>query len=244
MKEFGRTLRQIIMVNGKEIGGYAIISAVTGLVGMLITLFMLCIDGAGENYTQTGAMMVVLIGVLLLCFGGIEFFFRDFNMAVSMGKRRKYLVPARYLWEMVNTGMVLLISVLVSLIEELLYSVFYPGAVCAMNVRWFILRPEVFVVCLLCIPMIHVLFGALYLKFANNFMWFFLGLSIVTIWGAEKAFNMIINHPGSLVGQVTKRVVDFFAEAGMPKLLLVYAAVTIAGLLGAMLLVRKQQVTA
>lgn len=244
MKEFGRTLKQTIMVSKNDIWVYAIVSALGGVVGIMVTLAILYMDGTGGDYGQIGAMLAVIAGGIILGVGGIVGFPHEFNLAVSLGKTRRYLVLARYINWMINTAVVIGITLLIGMIENVLYPMLYPQAVCEMDVLWFFLHPEVLFSCLVCVPMLIIFFGSMSLRFGNKFLWFFWALTMGFNLFGNRIAHTIKEQPDSLGGQIIFGVIEFFMGAGMVQILLVFTGLTIAGIVGSVLLLRKQQVTA
>ncbi len=243
MKEFAHTLKQTFLVNKRDILLYAIVTSAGSVVGMLITLLILYIDGTGEDYVQMGAFLAILIGGIMLSVGGLLSIPIEFNLAVSMGRTRKYFATSRYISWMVNVAVVMMIVLLTSVVEDAIYLAIYPGAVCRMDVRAAVGSPVVFLGIVLCIPAIILMLGALVLRFANKFLWIFWGVAMLFNLFGRRIADTVQENPESLLGRIGYGIADIFVNGSVADSFLVVLGVGASGLVIAILILRKQRVT-
>ncbi len=244
MKEFIRTLKETFLINVNEFLQYGLIPLAGGIFGIIIVLIVMAVDGTGEDYGQIGTMLVQMFGMILLFFGGIFSVQSDFNLAVSMGKTRKYYVPSKYLMLVCETAVILIIMFVISRIEDILYPAIYPGAVCDLNVGGIFGYPGILAGVLFGLPMIVLLFGALLMRFAAKFFWVIWVLWMFLCMGVPRIASAASENPDTIPGKIGRTVIEFFSGFTSLKLLGLAAVVIAAGLAITFALFRKQRVTA
>lgn len=244
MKEFIRTLKETFLINEKEFRQYGLISVAGGILGIIIVLIIMAVDGTGEDYGQLGTMFVQMFGLILLLFGGIFSVQSDFNLAISMGKARKYYVPSKYLMLVFETAALLIIMFIISRVENALYPALYPGAVCDLDVGGIFNYPEILAGLLLGMPMIVLLFGALLMRFTAKFFWVFWVLWMFLCLGVPRIAAATVEKPDSVPGKIGRALTEFLAGLTSFRLLGLAALVVALGLLVAFALLKKQRVTA
>ncbi len=244
MKEFGNTLRQTFRINYKEIFSYAGISAAGALLGMVFILIGMVTVGKSEgSYANVGAILSLMFGEAMFLFGGIFSVQYDFNLAVSMGKARRYFVPARYLCMVLNGLIILGIVKLVNFLERALYPVLYPGAVCGMDIDWILGRPAVFIGFVLGLPSLILLLGALIMKFSTKFYWGIWAFWMLGFMGIPRLLSAGKKHPDSLAGKAGNLLMDLAGGVTGTGLMAALLCGTGAGILIALLILKKQRVT-
>lgn len=170
MKEFLDTFKQVKKVTGDNIYIGVAFSVLAVITGVILSIVLINRTGAK---VQLGAMtvLIVLAFTILLC--GFLVFPSDFLQALSLGKVRKYLIPAHYLLWLRNTLVVLMIALVTSFLEGLVYSALIKDAVYVVDMRAVIGNPLVFATILLCVPALILFLGGITLCFGVKFMWVF-----------------------------------------------------------------------
>jgi len=244
MKKYFRTLKELIKVNKDEFFLYGVVSLVGAIIGIAMVLFIMAVDGTGEDYGELGSLFSLLIGAIALVFGGIYGTQTDFNMAISMGKTRKHFVPAKYITLVMETVMLIVIAALVGWVEGILYNAIYPAAINELHVSAWLDYPLVLVGVALGVPAITMLFGTLLMIFGQKFFWVIWFLWMFGCIGIPRIVHSATESPESGVGKFANAVADFVT--GLPSGgLAVGALVVITVILVAdFILLRKQRVTA
>ena len=244
MKEFIRTLKETFQVNRKEILQYGLLAIAGGILGVILVLIIMAVDGTGEDYGQLGTLFAEMFSAIALLFGGIFAVQTDFNLAISMGKTRKYYVPARYLLLVLDTTIILAIVFLTSRIENALYPAIYPGTVCDLNAGGILNSPGVFAAIAMGVPMIVLLFGALLMRFSTKFFWVLWAFWMFLCMGGPRIASATIENPNSLPGRIGLALVEVLTGLTALKLFGIAAVIILAGLIVTFVLFKKQRVTA
>ena len=179
MKEFINTFKQTKKVTGDNIFVGIGFSVLAAIVGVIIALVILFTEGTGEDYAHMGAFMVLMVMALTLVFDGFILFPADFMQAIAMGKARKHLIPAHYLLWMRNTLVVLLMALVLSFVEDFVYTRLFTEAVCEIDVKGLLCNPLIFVTILLCVPAVILFFGGIALFWGNKSMFAFAGILLM-----------------------------------------------------------------
>lgn len=244
MKEFIKTLKQVFLVGWQDMLGFSLFSLLGGIGGIVITLIIVAIEGSGEEYAQVGVFMALLIGVLVYLFAGIFGMANEFNLAISMGKTRKYFGPAKYLMLVLGFLVMMAASALIDLVEDALYSAIYPGIVCEIYFSKILLQPMVIFSVTLIGAMLVLLFGALILRFSNKVYIFVWGVWMVCSMSFSRIASSLHEEQPSVWGKIAKAIVTFAENVTAVQLVFLVLAVVAVGLAVAFGFLRKQRVTA
>lgn len=244
MKEFRKTVRQAFQVGWRDMLSYCMIMTAAGIVGIIIVMSVMAATGTDEDYVTGGAMLTIIIGSLLIVFGGVFTLQHDFNLAVSFGKTRKYYVPAKYLLVAMNCLLCMVIAWIISCIEGMLYPVLYPNAGCEFSMNALFMSPAAIVGYVLLAPMVVMLFGALYLKFGMKFFWVFWVLWMFVCTGLPRMITVRREDPESFLGKMGTAFVNFFTQVTNAQIIIGLIVLGIAGMAAAFQLLRRQSVTA
>ena len=244
MKEFVRTLKQTLQVHGKaDIFSYIAVLTGGGIFGILIVFCVMIFAGEGEGYAKIGAVLALVFGIILLFFGGIFSVQGEFNVAISMGKTRKYFVPARYLGQVLNVLVMLAVVMLIKWLEGFVYSAVYPQAVCEFDIDPLLHNVGALMGIIFGAPALVLLFGALLMRFSAQFFWVFWALWMVLFVGGPRIMNAVSKNPDSVPARIGLKILDFAGGISPVQLavtLILLAAVMMAVTVG---LFRKQRVT-
>jgi len=230
MKELMRTIKQTFYLNGKSNIFYMLAALGGAVFGIALVLFIMAADGTGEDYGMLGTIMALLVGTLLLLIGEVFSMQSEFNVAISMGKTRKYFLPAKYLNLVVNVFVLEIVVVLVSRLEHILYQAIYPGAVCELGVDKFTGNFGLLAVLAVCVPVVILFLGAMLMRFTAKFFWVIWALWMFGCMGVPRLI-----HAGKIPTQIN-----------IPEVYVVLIAVVILAVLTGttIVLIRKQRVTA
>ncbi len=234
MKEFMDTFKRVKKVTGDNVYigvAFSILAVITGVI-----LSILFINRAGCR-VHFGAMTVLIMMAFAILLHGFLVFPVDYMQALSMGKVRKHLLPAHYLLWIRNTLVVLMIALVTSLVEELVYSALFKDAVYAVDIRVFLGNPLVFVTILLCVPALILFLGGIALCFGIKFMWAFPVVYVVV--SVFSYYTKI--HPDSVVVSWLDGLSGAEPNVTLICLLCLVASAILLGL--SWLMLRKQRVT-
>ena len=170
MKEFLDTFKQVKKVTGDNIYIGVAFSVLAVIVGVILSILFINRVGCRVHF---GAMTVLIMLAFTILLYGFLVFPADYLQALSMGKVRKHLFPVHYLLWLRNTLVVLMIALVTSLLEELVYSTLFKDAVYAVDIRVFLGNPLVFATILLCVPALILFLGGITLGFGVKFIWVF-----------------------------------------------------------------------
>ena len=242
MKEYIRTLKELMRVNKNEFVFYGGVSLLGAVFGIIMVLVIMAVDGTGEDYGELGSLFALMMGVIVMVFGGIYGTQADFNLAISMGKTRKHFVPAKYMLLVMETVMLIGIAMLVGWIEGFLYNAIYPLAINELHISAWLDYPSLLVGVALGIPAITMLLGALLMLFGQKFFWVIWALWMLGCMGFPRIINAAVHE--SKAGKFSVAVVRFIA--GLPKGSLTIAMFVLiaVAVVANYLLLRKQRVTA
>ena len=234
MKEFCNTLKQ----TGKVTWGNACMAVywpvITAIIGMVGDLFLYYQDGV---WCEMGGFMSLTFLALMVVIAGFVIFPADFMQALSMGKARKYLIPAHYcMW--VRNILVALVTVLgMKFIEKIMRIHLVTEVAYIVNETKFVYNPLVFSTIVICVPTVILFFGGLIFFFGIKLLWGIFALFVLCA-GAAKFEDMlsqtaIMQWQNSLAGKEPNVAVICL-------LCLIGAAIL---LFFAWLMLRKQRVT-
>lgn len=239
MKELIHTAKQMFLVNRNNMVSYVIFSLFGGIVGVIVTLSILAFNGDIADYGQIGALMAAVIGISLLLLGGSMGLEQEFNLAISMGKTRRWFAPAKCLLLSFNVVMILLAAILIGAIEDVLYPSLYPGILCEFHVSSVLLKPAVFLLIVFGSAMFVLFWGALVLKFTSKIYVVYSGLWILLCMVVSKLAEVAEEQPNNIWGKLAHWLENLSAV----HLVCIGVCVIVAGLSVAFTLLRKQRVT-
>lgn len=243
MKEFMNTMKQILRVGWSETKTYMLCSAVAGMLGMVIMFVILA--AAGENeYFIFGALMSIMIGMMLIFFGGTLSFQADFNMAISLGKTRKQYVPAKFCIILMNCALCMVITLLIGSLEESLYKGMYPQARELLGMGTILKYPGYIVGIVFLAAVVILLVGALLLKFGMKIFWVIWVLWMISNTLIPRIITATEEAPDSFWGRVGGMVAGFFGRFSEAQIIITLLISGLVGVIIAFLLLRKQRVTA
>ena len=244
MKEITNTLKQVFLVGWRDMLGFSLYSLLGGVAGIALTLMIIAIEGSGEDYAQVGVFMALIIGMLVYLFAGIFGIAKDFNLAVSMGKTRKYYIPAKYLMLVLGFLGMVAVSALIGLLEDMLYPAIFPGIECEIHFGEILLQPMVIFSVTLIGAMLVLLFGALVLRFTNKIYLFIWGIWMIFSMSFSRLASALHEEQRSVWGRIAKAIISFVENVTTVQLVLLVLGVAAVGFSISFGFLRKQRVTA
>lgn len=249
MKEYIRTGKEVLAVHKTEPLHYGLAALCGALVGIIMVVVIVSLEGTGQDYGELGGFMSLLFGIAYFLIVGVFGDYNNFNLAICMGKTRKAYLPIRYVIHVLNVAIVLVIHGLVSIVENALYSTLYPDAVCEMHIQLGS-NPILCIVILMLLPMAGLLGNVLFMRFGAKFAWIIWALWMLGCIGfarfadsVEGQSEMVNGQSQSTLEQMASTIGGFFDRIGSVGTLAIAFAVTALGLTAARLLYRKQRVT-
>lgn len=239
MKDFINTFKQTKKVTGDNLFIGVGFGALGAIIGVIIALVILFTEGTGEDYAHMGAFMVLMVVALTLVMDGFIVFPADFMQAIAMGKARKHLIPVHYLLWLRNTLVVLLMALVLSLVEDFVYTRLFTEAVCEIDVKGLLCNPLIFVTILLCVPALVLFMGGVTLYVGNKGIWAFLGIYLMGM-GLS---NLAKKHPDAhLVQMLNNLKATSFEMSEVAPICLVCLLIGAVLLTLAWMMLRKQRV--
>jgi len=244
MKEFTSALQLSFMVNKRNIVKYFCIVAVSGVVGILMAIFLAYQDASGRIYVSTGATATLIGGVLtLVILGGVELLPLDFNLSVAMGRARKNYALTRYLIGLVCVAGTLGIALLMGGLENMLCPILFLGRFVFGNVDEVIGDPLIFLGVFLLVPAVLLFMSAMMLRFANTFVVLFFGGIMLICALSSKISGAIESEADSWLGKIGRGIVELFTKSPTVAMILGAGVVGVICMVIAVRVLRKQRVT-
>ncbi len=243
MQEFVRAFKQVLKVRGSELLIFAGIAGISIAIAIVLMLVIILVEGSQTFYVNMSAVLVLVVGIMLFFALGVNFLSKDFNMAVSMGKARKYFVLSRYVFLVLELLVVFGIAGVAYLVEPMIYQMIFPTAVCEIDVSRVMFQPIILISALLCLPAMVLLFGALSMRFGKKFFWAGWTLWMLSCFGIPKMIPVCIEQPDSLPGKISRAVISFFANGTTMGIILTFVGIAVLCMAAAMYFFRRQRVT-
>lgn len=237
-----KTVKRTFQVGQGELLTYSVVSLVSGIFGIVIMLVIL--EATNENeYLAMGGLLAIMFSVLLLVFGGVFSLLQDFNLAISFGMSRKHYVPAKYLLNVANCLICMIVTLLIGLFEKFFYARLYPGAKELFGVDFLFEYPVIIMIFVLLIPMVVMLLGALFATFGMKFFWICWVLWMVSFTVLPKMITASIHEQDSVLGKICSAFGRFFGGLSEVQGIVLVSVAGIGGVVIAFLILRKQRVT-
>ncbi len=237
MKELTKTIKQTLFIT-KEYFWFALpMTLFGGVMGLAIPFIVMALQEDVDGSIHLGALFSFMFAMFVYLIYIIAGTPHDINMAISMGRTRKYLGLAHYLVWVKNMFFTTLISLLIAVLEAALYDKIHPGLACELDMKSFFGNPVVFVLFVVCVPAVMIFIGMLAMRFGNKM--------IVVVWGIGIFLmlfgNLLGNGRISVAKGFVEGLIELFSRTGVAALFcIVVSALCFAG---AQLLLRKQRVT-
>lgn len=243
MKYFVQTVGQVWKLEWKEYLRQVIITFFTACVGIGMVYLIMSTVAEGEDYGELGTLFALLSGVLINIFGGIFTVQADFNNAISMGKTRKSYVPAKYLVSVMGTAMIAVTIWLVYILENVLYSMSFPGVGnTELNFEVLFDNPGILVGYIIGVPAISLLLGGLYMKFGVKFFWGMWAVWMFACLGLPRIGDAMVENPNSIPAKIGFSVVEFFKDTTMTQGIIAFVICLIVVVVGNVFIFKKQRV--
>lgn len=244
MKEFVRTLNQTFRVHYKEALMYVIVTAGGGILGILIVTGVVFFAGTEEGYAKLGATLALLFGAIFVFFGSLFSVQTEFNLAISMGKTRKYFVPARYLELALDILVMLAVTTLINGLEGILYPALFPGATCEFGMDAIVYNVGAMIGITVGAPVLILLLGVLLMRFSTKMFWGLWALWMIAFVGGPRILSAVKKNPDSLPGRIGMRVMEFCSGITAVELAVSMILLAVVGMIATVMLFRKQRVIA
>lgn len=243
MKEYIRTLKELIRVNKNELILYGVAPLIGSVIGVVMVFVIMFVAGDGEDYGELGSFAAALIGGIALVIGQIFGIQNEFNTAISMGKARKNYMPAKYTLLVIETLMIVFIVSVTGWIEGVLYTAVYPGSICELNASAWLSYPVLVISVILGLPALIMLLGVLLMTFGQKFFWIIWALWMVGFIGGPRMISAVTEEPESIVGRLGILIINFVRNSSTIGMVICTCIVIAAVWLADFILFRRQRVT-
>lgn len=236
-----QAIKSIITVNKKEFSQSAMITAGTGLAGVII-LFSVMFLLKPETYMYLGSFIALLISIMVYVIIGIFGYTADFNLAVSMGVTRKKFALGYWIQCFLSAVLMTGVTLLFYLVERNLYHRVFKDAVLDMND----FSGSTILIVVLCIvvfaPVFRMLLGAFLMKFQKVGFWILWAVWMIICLGGSRLVHWI-NQPDTLVHKLFYSLLDSIQKFPQAVLLALGAGIVVISFFLTWLLIRRQRVT-
>lgn len=244
MENLFRTFKQVFRIYKQDILSYILFPAVGAIIGIVIVYVIMAADGSGEDYGKLGTMFALLLGAIIIFFGEIFYFQQEFNMAISMGKTRKDFIPAKYILSFIKCALCLAVILFINRLEDFIYTAVYPNAVCELGFDMFLGNVGLCILFIVVLPVIILVLGGLYMKFANKVFWILYGIWMLACLFLPRMHDAIEKNPASLQAKIGLALINFISNISVMEATITFAICFVAGIIAVYFLFRKQRVTA
>ncbi len=236
MKELKNTIKQTLLVTKDEIWIYVFMALLGSVMGIAIPIVVMALQGDVGGTAYFGSLFSLVFAMLVCVVYAMVGIPSNINMALSMGKTRKYLGIAQYLVWMKSVFVIMLIAAVTALIESRLYDSLYTGLNCELDMQSFLWNPVVFILFLVCMPAVFVFMGMISMRMGNKvmYLWWIIGLFCVIL-------SRIINEEQVVIKKLVEKVYELFSITGVVILFCIIGSVLCMVI--AQLILRKQRVT-
>lgn len=243
---FLKALKQTYMTSLKELRSYSIVTVSGGLIGIVINFFIIYFASASQNNTffTLGAIMGTNFCTITLFFAGILSLSILFNTAISMGMARKYYIPASFLTMVTYTAVQIVIIAVFNFVELSIYPLFFKGITCETSLTVFLGNPLLLAGTIVGFPIIIFFLGALYMKFSNKIFGIICTLWMILCIFAPKIATDMRENPDSLTGRLGLFLTDIEHNLNPAGIVICIALLLGLFLVTAVLILRRQRVTA
>lgn len=246
--ELIKTIKQIFRINGKELIPYIYVTAVAGLMGIMMTFVLMYNknrDGheAMSGYVTMGGIFALVLGAIVLFCSAFSLQ-SHFNLAVSMGRTRKYFIPSQFLLVAAGGVVVEAMVILITQIETVLYPLCFGKGEFEINLKDYILNPVLAPGLILGFSVLNLLIGSLLMRFGVKFFWVVWAIWMFCWLILPRLLRTAEDNPQSWQARTGAWLTGLFASLGTGGTAVLAVIVLAAGLIAAMLLLRRQKVTA
>lgn len=238
-----RSIKDYSTVNMNRLMFSALTPFAGGTFGILLVVLILTFVKDADDYAKLGGFLALIVGMIVLVISGCLTVQNDFNLAISMGKTRKTIMPAMYVFLFMQTLVTFAAIYIVDFLEERLYAVLYPGFPCEMDYTSFLHERLLVWPLFFGVPALVLFLGALVLKFGNNAFWFVWIFWWVIFMIAPKMMHAATERPDSGLGKIGRAILSLVGRMQANDVTLVSIVVAVAALAGSYALMRKQRVT-
>lgn len=161
-----------------------------GILELIISLT------AGETVTGLAFMFAIMALFVMVLFGSVFGGYSDFAMSVYFCRSRKHFLFSKYIYYIVEYTIAALILLVVNYIETVIGS--------KESINFAVDGNTIFgaVAGILVIPLIVILFSALYAKFERKFFWFVWVLWMLGFIGGPRILSAMNSNPESTVAKI------------------------------------------
>lgn len=213
-----------------------------GVFGIVLYQIILTLaKSARDAYVPLGTILAGFTATIFVFALIMTQFSIYFNIQISMGCTRKRFFVSFFagslFWSLAGYVTVLLVC----LAENALNGSLHPQIPVKVNVFPYILRWGAPVMLLL--TAVSVLLGAVLLRFGRRAYWIMFALWMILCIGFPRVMEAVDEAPDSVFGKLGNGIIDFVLSVPAGTWGIVMAAAVAAGLAGAYVLIRRQQVT-
>ncbi len=202
MKNYLKMIKQLFLNSTKEILFYVLAVLGGGLFGTVISIIIVA-TGEGDGYSTLGALMGAVFAGILLLFGTALGGQLDFQLSVSMNRARLPYLVAKYIVVTFEIALSLGLCYGIKAIERMV------GNARGEFTDLFNISGVIIALTVLGLPVILLLFAALYTKYERKFFWVLWGIYMVVALGAPRIGTAMSKHPDSTAAKIG----FFFKEA-------------------------------
>lgn len=238
-----REIKKQICLRWDEMLLVLVMEAGMFLLGEILLGFVVYGLGEKESVFPLGTLMALLVPAFVMMFLGMSSLPFHFNISVSMGTPRRYVVPAMLVTSLFIDVAAAWATYLFYSLEKGIFQIAYAGIEVETDLGFVFQWKYILPVCLLVVAL-NALTGAMFLKFGKKVFTIFWILWMVVFIGGPRMMHLLDDHTKkNAFLSVCRKIVDLldFSERGI-----LTAAVCLAVVLAAAawMVLRRQQVEA
>lgn len=138
------------------------------LIGFFMVWFIVGVLSEESTWFPAGSLMTA-VGIIIFSFFGYISYYQEFMLALSMGRTRKEFLLLYALEQLLRVTAAYLVMILLTILEELLYSRIFPDMPGEISLVTFLTDWRVILPSITALVILPMFFGALYSHFGKRF---------------------------------------------------------------------------
>lgn len=181
----------------KDIGFMAAVMSGAFLLGTIICFLVVKVFGA-DTTAQIASIFAIVGGVIFLMLSGTLGLKNSFELSVGMSQTRKNFIRKESVEAIIVTIALLLLGILLYKIDDFIQNTLYRGLPVELDVRFlfsdFLVNPMNFLTIVFAVLGLRFLFGALFMKFGQNFLWGCWAVWMFLCLGAQRVAHIYLKN--------------------------------------------------
>lgn len=208
-----------------------------GMVAVLILVLK------QDSYMIIGSCIAILVWFMVSILADSLTLEKQFSLAVGMGRTRKEFLVIRYIVQVINTVIGILVLIAAYKVEVILGKVCYQNLVCESDpvgalINIYMILPIIFL-----LPIISFFIGMLLIRFQKKAYWAIWFICVIGAPFSKIIIENLVKYPDSLLSRIVKGIgiiIQKIGEIGQMGILCIIGLLLV---LVTYLVLKKQEVT-